>query len=96
LKHLKGQDKLNRRHAKWVEFIESFPYVIRYKSGKENIVADALSKRYSLLSTLSSKLMGFEFWKEMYENDGDFGKLFFQCVNGITVNNFYVFLWVLV
>ena len=41
LKHLKGQDKLNCRHAKWVEFLESFPYVIRYKSGKENIVANA-------------------------------------------------------
>ena len=25
---LKGQGKLNRRHAKWVEFIETFPYVI--------------------------------------------------------------------
>jgi hypothetical protein len=24
LKHLKGQAKLNRRHAKWVEFIETF------------------------------------------------------------------------
>ena len=23
LKHLKGQGKLNRRHAKWVEFIET-------------------------------------------------------------------------
>uniref|UniRef100_A0A2N9H063 RNA-directed DNA polymerase n=1 Tax=Fagus sylvatica TaxID=28930 RepID=A0A2N9H063_FAGSY len=31
LKHLKGQQRLNRRHAKWVEFIETFPYVIRYK-----------------------------------------------------------------
>jgi hypothetical protein len=30
LKHLKGQGKLNRRHAKWVEFIETFPYVIKY------------------------------------------------------------------
>ncbi|PKI65299.1 hypothetical protein CRG98_014337 [Punica granatum] len=28
LKHLKGQNKLNRRHAKWFEFIEMFPYVI--------------------------------------------------------------------
>ncbi|XP_031398503.1 uncharacterized protein LOC116209085 [Punica granatum] len=28
LKHLQGQNKLNRRHAKWVEFIEMFPYVI--------------------------------------------------------------------
>jgi hypothetical protein len=31
LKHLKGQGKLNRRHAKCVEFIETFPYVIKYK-----------------------------------------------------------------
>ena len=30
LKHLKGQGKLNRRHAKWVEFIENFPYVIKF------------------------------------------------------------------
>ena len=48
LKHLKGQGKLNRRHAKWVEFIETFPYVINYKQGKENIVVDALSRRYAL------------------------------------------------
>ena len=34
LKHLKGQGKLNRRHAKWVEFIETFPYVIKYKQTK--------------------------------------------------------------
>ena len=31
LKYLKSQGKLNRRHAKWVEFIEHFPYVIRHK-----------------------------------------------------------------
>ena len=34
LKYLKGQGKLNRRHAKWVEFLETFPYVIKYKQGK--------------------------------------------------------------
>uniref|UniRef100_A0A2N9GXJ1 RNA-directed DNA polymerase n=1 Tax=Fagus sylvatica TaxID=28930 RepID=A0A2N9GXJ1_FAGSY len=44
LKHLKGQQRLNKRHAKWVEFIETFPFVIRYKHGKENVVADALSR----------------------------------------------------
>ncbi|OMO91169.1 reverse transcriptase [Corchorus capsularis] len=31
LKCLRGQQKLNKRHAKWMEFIESFPYVVRYK-----------------------------------------------------------------
>ncbi|XP_033139368.1 uncharacterized protein LOC117130975, partial [Brassica rapa] len=46
LKYLKGQNKLSKRHARWVEFIETFPYVIKYKQGKENIVADALSRRH--------------------------------------------------
>ena len=60
LKHLKGQHKLNKRHARWMEFVEAFPYVIRYKQGKENIVADALSLRYVLISTLDVKFLGFE------------------------------------
>ncbi|KAL2480321.1 RNA-directed DNA polymerase [Abeliophyllum distichum] len=37
LKYLKGQGKLNRRHAKWVEFIDTFPYVIHYKQGEFNV-----------------------------------------------------------
>ncbi|XP_031126079.1 uncharacterized protein LOC116028495 [Ipomoea triloba] len=47
LKHLKGQSKLNKRHAKWLEFIEAFPYKIAYKKGTENKVVDALSRRYN-------------------------------------------------
>ncbi|XP_071678893.1 uncharacterized protein [Lolium perenne] len=46
LKYLKSQHNLNKRHAKWVEFIESFPYVIKYKKGKDNVVADALSRKH--------------------------------------------------
>ncbi|CAA7046780.1 unnamed protein product [Microthlaspi erraticum] len=46
LKHFKGQQKLNKRHARWAEFIETFPYVIKYKKGKDNVVADALSRRH--------------------------------------------------
>nr|XP_016474829.1 PREDICTED: uncharacterized protein LOC107796553 [Nicotiana tabacum] len=45
LRYLKSQGKLNRRHAKLVKFIENFPYMIAYKKGKENVVADALSRR---------------------------------------------------
>ena len=40
LKYVKGQRKLNRRHAKWVEFIETFLYVIKYKQGKDNSKID--------------------------------------------------------
>ena len=76
LKHLKGQDKLNRRHAKQVEFIETFPYVIRYKQGKENIVADALSRRHALLNFLSTTLLGFVLMKELYPHYSDFSEIF--------------------
>ena len=79
LKHLKGQQKLNKRHAKWVEFIETFPYVIKYKQGKENVVADALSRRYTLLATLDVKLLGFEYIKDLYCEDADFCEIFNAC-----------------
>src|SRR3954469_21297786 len=36
---------LSKRHAKWVEFMEYFPYILKYKKGKENVVADALSRK---------------------------------------------------
>jgi hypothetical protein len=50
LKHIRGQATLNKYHAKWVEFIETFPYIIKHKKGKENIIVDALSRRYTILS----------------------------------------------
>jgi len=52
LKYLKGQSKLNKRHAKWMEFLEQFPYVIKRKQGNVNVVVNALSKRYTLLNVL--------------------------------------------
>ncbi|KAF8112798.1 hypothetical protein N665_0061s0007 [Sinapis alba] len=78
LKHLKGQQKLNKRHARWVEFIETFSYVIHYKQGKENVVADALSRRYVLLSSMETKLLGFEHLKSYYVDDPQFQDVFKQ------------------
>ena len=40
--------------------------MIKYKKGKENMVSDALSRRYALLTALDSKFLGFEFIKELY------------------------------
>ncbi|XP_073121699.1 uncharacterized protein [Henckelia pumila] len=82
LKHLKGQQNLNKRHAKWVAFVETFPYIIKYKKGKENVVADALSRRYALLSTLDFKFLGFEYVKELYASDPEFGDIYASCLHG--------------
>ncbi|KAK5843691.1 hypothetical protein PVK06_006149 [Gossypium arboreum] len=89
LKWLKGQCKLGKRHARWVEFIETFPYTIKYKTGRENVVADALSRRYSLITTLNAKVLGFKHIKDLYLNDIDFANVFSNCGNG-AFNKFYL------
>ncbi|TKC11713.1 hypothetical protein FA727_23770 [Robertmurraya kyonggiensis] len=63
---------------------------IRYKKGKENVVADALSRRYVLFSTLDARLLGFEQLKELYEHDSDFGEIFRTCLKH-GFNKFYIF-----
>ena len=82
LKYLKGQLKLNKRHAKWSEIIESFPYIVKYKKGKENIVADALSRRHALLSQLDAKILGLENIKDLYATDSFFDEPFDKCCDG--------------
>nr|ABB47285.1 retrotransposon protein, putative, Ty3-gypsy subclass [Oryza sativa Japonica Group] len=88
LKHIRSQAKLNHRHAKWVEFIESFPYVIKHKKGKENVIADALSRRYTMLSQLDFKIFGLETIKEQYAHDDDFKDVLLNCKEGRTWNKF--------
>jgi hypothetical protein len=79
LKHLKGQGKLNKRHARWMQYIKTFPYVIRYKQDKENIVADALSQRYVLLTSMSAKMLGFEYVKDMSADNANFSDVYKAC-----------------
>ena len=78
LKYIQGQHKLNPRHAKWVEYLQSFHFMIHHKAGKLNKGADELSRRY-LLSVLSTKVLGFEIRKGMYPTDEDFKELHEKC-----------------
>ena len=77
LKYLKGQAKLNC--AKWVEFVESFPYVVKYKKGKENVVADAFSRKCVLLNQLEVEVPGLENIKELYATDLVFAEPYLKC-----------------
>jgi hypothetical protein len=43
------------------------------------MVADALSRRYVLLNSLNTKLLGFEYIKELYLDDHDFGAIYDTC-----------------
>lgn len=72
--------KLSKRHAHWIAFIESFPYVIKCKLAKLNIVANALSRHYSLLTALDAKLLDLELMKELYNQDVDFVDVYASCM----------------
>ncbi|KAI4370397.1 hypothetical protein MLD38_018752 [Melastoma candidum] len=81
LKYINGQHKLSRRHAKWVEFLQAFTFVLKHKPGAKNVVADALSRKMTLLTAMETKLIGFEYLKDLYKDDEDFGGIIVQCTN---------------
>jgi len=88
LKHLRSQTNLNRRHAKWVEFLETFPYIIKHKKGNDNVIVDALSRRYAMLSQLDYRIFGLETIKGQYALDDDFKDVILNCKEGRTWNKF--------
>jgi hypothetical protein len=90
LKHIRTQTNLNRRHAKWVELIESFPYIIKHKKGKDNVIADALSHRYAMLSQLYFNIFGLQIMKDQYVDDDDFKDAFSQCLHGKPWGKFHI------
>ena len=49
LQYLNSQGKLNQRHMKWAEFLQSYTIVLKHRSGKSNRVVNALSRRQLFL-----------------------------------------------
>ena len=82
LKFINSQQKLSRKHAGWVEFLQAYNFTIKHKSGAQNVVADALSRKHSLLSSMQVKVVGLEILKELYKDDSFFGRIWRECENG--------------
>jgi len=82
-------------HAKWMEYLEQFLYVVKYKKGKTNIVVDTLSRRHNLFAKLGVQILGFNHIHELYSQDYDFSSLYVDCFKnaqgGFYVNDGYLF-----
>jgi len=76
LKFIQRQYKLYPRHAKWVEYLQAFHFMIHHKSSLLNKGADASSRRYLLLLSLDSRVLGFKMIKELYPKNEDFKETF--------------------
>jgi hypothetical protein len=72
LQFITRQEKLNQKHAKWVEFMQNFTFVINHISGNANKVVDALSRKCLIMQEFHAKTLGFYSLKDMYRDDSDF------------------------
>ena len=61
-----------------MDFLQQFDFVIKHKSGTENKVANALSRRPHLLVVSTVNAMEFDSLKQHYSTDADFGVIWCQ------------------
>ena len=55
LKYIFTQRDLNMRQGRWMEFLEDYYFTLHYHPGKENVVADALSRKsQGVLASIAS------------------------------------------
>ena len=91
LKHINNQVCINRMHARWVAYIQRFHFTLKHKSSVTNKVVNALSRWATLLTTLRTEVIRFDYLKELYENDENCGNIWGKCQQThTTVNSIYV------
>ena len=90
LKYFQAQKNISRMHARWISFLQRFDFVIKHQSGKENKVADALSRKGSLLTILSSEIIAFKHLPDLYEGDTDFKDIWYKCSNFLDADDYHI------
>ena len=70
------QRLLNNRQRRWLEFLQEYDFVIEYLPGRDNVVADALSRRAyaSAISVVRGQLGSLV--KEALPSDAYFGETY--------------------
>ena len=87
LQYVMQQHKLNHKHAKWVEYLQSFNFILKHISGQANKVVDALSRKALLLQESTVQVLGFEHLQDLYQIDTDFKEAYEACQNPLVRDN---------
>ncbi|KAK2982711.1 hypothetical protein RJ640_002395 [Escallonia rubra] len=82
--YFQSQKKLSPKQARWQDFLAEFDYVMEYKPGKANLVADALSRKAELAAMSKAKGDILEGIKEGMEHDPLARQLFKLAESGQT------------
>ena len=72
LRFLHSQKKLNARHARWNEILQEFTFSLRHKPGRDNKVANALSRHQHTLQISQGAITGFDRLPLIYKDCPDF------------------------
>ena len=56
LQYIFSQPNLNARQRRWMEFLCEYDFDVHYIKGKENVVADALSRRRHMISSMTTTI----------------------------------------
>ena len=81
LRYLNSQKKLNARHAKWVEFLNEYSFVINHHSSIENKAVDALSRFTVALHRMSAHVIRFDRLKNENSACPNFGVIYNEVSN---------------
>ena len=73
---IKSQDKLSRKHMKWVEYLEAYTFTIKHKKGVQKKFDDALSRRLLIVQVIKLRRIGIDTFKILYADDEDFSHIY--------------------
>ena len=86
LQYFNSQGKLNQRHLKWVEFLQSYAIFLKHRSRNSNRVVDTLSRRQLLLTKMQIEVVGFKEFNTLYPDKLDFGEAWKACTKTVTLD----------
>lgn len=90
LQYLFRQALIKDRHIKWVNFLNTFHFQFLHIAGKENVVADALSRRPSINALSLAFHEDLSSLKNQYDSDGDFNSIWKDLQVGIPSKDFVI------